>query len=150
MTFPVFNALFDGAAQYDGRNDSQLKQDIVEGHILAIDLSEPMDRIVDKDEDLEFLDDYKLMNPYILKLARDKISKGGDQVLQEFEDGFKDARVGQYLDEKLKSKPTKITEEEMTLVLQKISSCNGDCWSKYGISKPTSRRNFLFGYGKIF
>ena len=51
---------------------------MVEGHILAIDLSEPMDRIVDKDEDLEFLDDYKLMNPYILKLARDKISKGGE------------------------------------------------------------------------
>ena len=75
MTFPVFNALFDGASEYSGRNDSQLKQDMVEGHILAIDLSEPMDRIVDKDEDLEFLDDYKLMNPYILKLARDKISR---------------------------------------------------------------------------
>ncbi|HIE47233.1 MAG TPA: hypothetical protein EYP96_05815, partial [Nitrosopumilus sp.] len=55
MTFPVFNALFDGAAEYSGRHDPQLKQDIVEGHILAIDLSEPMDRIVDKDEDLEFL-----------------------------------------------------------------------------------------------
>jgi hypothetical protein len=89
MTFPVFNALFDGAAEYLGNKDAQLKQDIVEGHILAIDLSEPMDRIVDKDEDLEYLDDYKLMNPYILKLARDKISRGGDVVLNEFEEGFK-------------------------------------------------------------
>ena len=33
-----------------------------------IDLSEPMDRIVDKDEDLEYLDDYKFMNPYILAI----------------------------------------------------------------------------------
>ena len=60
-----------------------------------------------------FLDDYKLMNPYILKLARSKISKGGEHVLKAFEEGFKDARIGQYLDEKLKSKPTTITEEEM-------------------------------------
>jgi len=63
-----------------------------------------MDRIVDKDEDLDYLDDYKLMNPYILKLAREKISKGGDEVLKEFEEGFKDARIGQYLDIKLKQK----------------------------------------------
>jgi len=125
MTFPVFNGLFDAAAEYSGRNDPQLKQDMVEGHILAIDLSEPMDRIVDKDEDLEFLDDYKLMNPYILKLARDKISKGGEQVLKEFEAGFEDARIGQYLDEKLKSKPTTITEEEMTLSYKKYRAVMG-------------------------
>ena len=35
MTFPVFNALFDGAANYTGRNDPQLRQDMVEGHILS-------------------------------------------------------------------------------------------------------------------
>ena len=98
MTFPVFNALFDAASEYTGKKDPKLRQNVVEGHILAIDLSEPMDRIVDKDEDLEYLDDYKLMNPYILKLAREKISKGGDEVLKEFEKGFQDARVGQYLD----------------------------------------------------
>ena len=51
---------------------------------------------------VEFLDDYKLMNPYILKLARDKISSGGKEVLEEFERGFKDARIGQYIDFKLK------------------------------------------------
>jgi len=96
MTFPVFNALYDAAEQYYGKNDPKMKQDLVDGHIIAIDLSEPMDRIVDKDEDLDYLDDYKLMNPYILKLARDKIAKGGADVLKEFEKGFKDARVGQY------------------------------------------------------
>ena len=90
------------ADYFKDEENTQLKQDIVDGHIIAIDLSEPMDRIVDKDEDLEYLDDYKLMNPYILKLAREKISKGGEDVLKEFEEGFKDARIGQYLDEKLK------------------------------------------------
>ena len=135
-------------AEYLGNKNAQLKQDIVEGHILAIDLSEPMDRIVDKDEDLEYLDDYKLMNPYILKLARDKISKGGDAVLNEFEEGFKEARIGQYLDEELKSKPTQITEEEMTLSYKKYRSVMGTAGKKHGPCRTTTRRNFLFRDGK--
>ena len=111
MTFPVFNALFDASTEYFQDNkDPKLRENIVDGHIIAIDLSEPMDRIVDKDEDLDYLDDYKLMNPYILKLARDKIAKGGEDVLKQFETGFKDARVGQYMDMKLKQNPTLITE----------------------------------------
>ena len=110
MTFPVFNALYDSAGEFFGTTDPEMRQNLVDGHIIAIDLSEPMDRIVDKDEDLEYLDDYKLMNPYILKIARDKISKGGEEVLKAFEEGFKDARLGQYIDTKLKSKPTNITE----------------------------------------
>ena len=148
MTFPVFNALYDGAAEYSGRNDSQLRQDMVEGHILAIDLSEPMDRIVDKDEDLEFLDDYKLMNPYILKLARDKISKGGEQVLKEFEEGFKDARIGQYLDEKLKSKPTKITEEEMTLSYKKYRAVMGTAGKNMALAERPLGEIFYLGMAK--
>ncbi len=142
MTFPVFNALYDGASQYYGNNDPQLRQNLVDGHIIAIDLSEPMDRIVDKDEDLDFLDDYKLMNPYILKLARDKIAKGGDKILKEFESGFKDARVGQYIDTKLKSKPTEITEEEMN-----------QCYKKYRAVMGTAGRNMALGQnplGEIF
>ncbi len=142
MTFPVFNALYDGASQYYGNNDPQLRQNLVDGHIIAIDLSEPMDRIVDKDEDLDYLDDYKLMNPYILKLARDKIAKGGDKILKEFESGFKDARVGQYIDTKLKSKPTEITEEEMN-----------QCYKKYRAVMGTAGRNMALGQnplGEIF
>ncbi len=73
MTFPVFNALFDASTEYFQDKNSELREDIVDGHIIAIDLSEPMDRIVDKDEDLDFLDDYKLMNPYILNLAREPL-----------------------------------------------------------------------------
>jgi len=148
MTFPVFNALFDGASEYHGNKNPQLKQDVVEGHILAIDLSEPMDRIVDKDEDLEYLDDYKLMNPYILKLAREKISKGGDTVLNEFEEGFKDARIGQYLDEELKSKPTQITEEEMTLSYKKYRSVMGTAGRNMALAKRPLGEIFYLGMAR--
>lgn len=142
MTFPVFNALYDAAAEFSGTNDPQMRQNMVDGHIIAIDLSEPMDRIVDKDEDLNYLDDYKLMNPYILKLARDKISKGGEEVLKEFEDGFKDARLGQYIDTKLKTKPLTITEEEMN-----------QCYKKYRAVMGTAGRNMALAkrpLGEIF
>jgi hypothetical protein len=148
MTFPVFNALFDGASEYLGNKNDHLKQDIVEGHILAIDLSEPMDRIVDKDEDLEYLDDYKLMNPYILKLARDKISKGGDTVLNEFEEGFKEARIGQYLDEELKSKPTQITEEEMTLSYKKYRSVMGTAGRNMALAERPLGEIFYLGMAR--
>ena len=147
MTFPVFNGLFDAASEYSGSN-AELKQDIVEGHILAIDLSEPMDRIVDKDEDLEYLDDYKLMNPYILKLARDKISKGGETVLKEFEEGFKDARIGQYLDEKLKSKPTTITEEEMTLSYKKYRAVMGTAGKNMALAERPLGEIFYLGMAR--
>ena len=139
MTFPVFNALYDAARPGD---DSDMKRDIVEGHILAIDLSEPMDRIVDRDEDLEYLDDYKLMNPYILRMARAKISRGGDEVLKVFEEGFADARAGQYMDEKLKGHPESITEEQMEY-----------SYKKYRAVMGTAGRNMALGeypLGEIF
>ena len=148
MTFPVFNGLFDAAAQYNALDDPQLKQDMVEGHILAIDLSEPMDRIVDKDEDLEFLDDYKLMNPYILKLARDKISRGGDKVLKEFEFGFKDAMVGQYLDERLKSRPTQITEDDMAISYKKYRAVMGTAGKNMALAKNPLGEIFYLGMAK--
>jgi len=131
MTFPVFNALFDGSTQYFNDGVSEEKRNaIIDGHIIAIDLSEPMDRIVDKDEDLEYLDDYKFMNPYILAIARDKIAQGGDAVLKAFEEGFKDARVGQYVDMKLKTEPMSINDENMT-----------DCYKKYRAVMGTAGRN---------
>jgi len=118
------------------------KTDIVDGHIIAIDLSEPMDRIMDRDEDVEYLDDYKLMNPYILQLARKKIRSGGEEVLEEFERGFKDARVGQYIDFKLKTKPKSITEEAMI-----------ECYKKYRAVMGTAGKNMALArlpLGEIF
>src|SRR5215203_7075109 len=131
MTFPVFNALFDGASIYYKEEISKdLKNSIIDGHIMAIDLSEPMDRIIDEDEDAEYLDDYKLMNPYILEIAREKISQGGDNMLKSFEEGFKDARIGQSIDAKLKMKPELINDENM----------NG-CYKKYRATMGTTGKN---------
>jgi hypothetical protein len=143
MTFPVFNALFDGASTYYKEEISKdLKNSIIDGHIIAIDLSEPMDRIIDKDEDSEYLDDYKLMNPYILEIAREKISQGGDSVLKAFEEGFKDARLGQYIDYKMKTEPESINYENMII-----------CYKKYRAVMGTAGRNMAFNrppLGDIF
>ena len=131
MTFPVFNALYDGASEYFGDSPDQDKRNaVIDGHIIAIDLSEPMDRIVDRDEDIEYLDDYKFMCPYILAIARQKIAQGGDSVLKAFEEGFKDARIGQYIDVKLKLKPASINDENMN-----------DCYKKYRAVMGTAGRN---------
>lgn len=148
MTFPVFNALYDASAEFYGNKDQQLRQDLVDGHIIAIDLSEPMDRIVDKDEDLDYLDDYKLMNPYILKIAREKISKAGDIVLKEFEDGFKDARLGQYIDTKLKTKPTSITEEELNLCYKKYRSVMGTAGRNMALAQKPLGEIFSLGMAR--
>jgi len=131
MTFPVFNALYDGASKYFGDELSEERRKaVIDGHIIAIDLSEPMDRIVDRDEDLEYLDDYKLLNPYILTIARNNIAQGGDTVLSAFEEGFHDARIGQYMDVKLKLDPASINDENMT-----------ECYKKYRAVMGTAGRN---------
>jgi len=131
MTFPVFNALIDGACEYfDEEILPEKRNAVVDGHIIAIDLSEPMDRIVDKDEDLEFLDDYKFLCPYILQIARKKIAEGGDSVSSAFEEGFKEARLGQYIDLRLKMQPTSINDELMV-----------GCYKKYRAVMGTAGRN---------
>ncbi len=131
MTFPVLRALFDGASKYQKETiPTEMRNAIIDGHIIAIDLSEPLDRIIDKDEDLDYLDDYKLMSPYILEIARQKISQGGESVLKAFEEGFKDARIGQYIDSKLKTKPESISDENMI-----------GCYKKYRAIMGTAGRN---------
>jgi hypothetical protein len=131
MTFPVFNALYDGSSEFFGDSPSEERMTaVIDGHIIAIDLSEPMDRIIDRDEDLGYLEDYKFMNPYILTIARNKIAQGGESVLKAFEDGFKDARIGQYIDVKLKIKPSSISDENMT-----------ECYKKYRAVMGTAGRN---------
>lgn len=136
MTFPVFTALFDGASDYLKENmPPETRASIIDGHMIAIDLSEPMDRIVDRDEDLEFLDDYRLMCPYILEIARQKISQGGDSVLKAFEEGFKDARIGQYVDSKLKNKPESISDESMIT-----------CYKKYRAVMGSAGRNMALNH----
>lgn len=136
MTFPVFTALFDSASDYLKENvPTEIRNSIIDGHIIAIDLSEPMDRIIDKDEDIEYLDDYKVMSPYILEIARQKISQGGDQLLKVFEEGFKDAKIGQYIDSKLKSKPESISDEGMI-----------GCYKKYRAVMGSAGKNMALNH----
>lgn len=136
MTYPVFIALFEGASDYMKENVSvEMRNSIIDGHVIAIDLSEPMDRIIDRDEDLEYLDDYRLMCPYILHIARQKISQGGDSLLKVFEEGFKDGRIGQYIDSKLKSKPESISDEGMI-----------GCYKKYRAVMGAAGRNMALNH----
>lgn len=149
MTFPVLDALFDAASLYYKQNvPNETKNAIVDGHLIAIDLSEPMDRIIDKDEDLEFLDDYKLMNPYILEIAREKISQGGDGMLRSFEEGFKDARIGQSIDAKLKMKPESINEENMNGCYKKYRAILGTTGRNMALNMKPLSEIFNFGMAK--
>jgi hypothetical protein len=149
MTFPVFNALFDGSVSYFKEDlSNELRTSIIDGHIIAIDLSEPMDRIMDKDEDLEYLDDYRLMNPYILDIAREKISQGGDSVLKAFEDGFKDARIGQLIDHKLKMKPESITDELMIGCYKKYRSIMGTAGRNMALNQTPLSEIYHLGMSK--
>jgi hypothetical protein len=149
MTFPVFNALFDGSVSYFKEDlSNELRTSIIDGHIIAIDLSEPMDRIMDKDEDIEYLDDYRLMNPYILDIAREKISQGGDSVLKAFEDGFKDARIGQLIDHKLKMKPESITDELMIGCYKKYRSIMGTAGRNMALNQTPLSEIYHLGMSK--
>ena len=149
MTFPVLNALIDSASDFNKESITiETRNSIVDGHVIAIDLSEPMDRIMDADEDIEFLDDYKLMNPYILEIARQKISVGGDAVLKAFEDGFKDARIGQYIDARLKLKPESISDENMIGCYKKYRAVMGTAGRNMALNLPPLNDIFHLGMAK--
>jgi hypothetical protein len=149
MTYPVLTALMDSATEFNKETISkEVRNSIVDGHIIAIDLSEPMDRIMDADEDIEFLDDYKLMNPYILEIARQKISVGGDAVLKAFEDGFKDARIGQYIDARLKLKPESISDENMIGCYKKYRAVMGTAGRNMALNIPPLNDIFHLGMAK--
>jgi len=149
MTYPVLTALIDSATDFNKETLSKdVRNAIVDGHVIAIDLSEPMDRIMDADEDVEFLDDYKLMNPYILEIARQKISVGGDAILKAFEDGFRDARIGQYIDARLKLKPESISDENMIGCYKKYRAVMGTAGRNMALNLPPLNDIFHLGMAK--
>ncbi len=133
MTYPIFYALFDGACSYHNISiEDALRDMLIDGYVIAIDLSEPMDRIMDMDEDIEYLDDYRLICPYMLRIARRKISSISKDILESFEQGFNDARRGQYMDIMLKKNPLAMDEESMN-----------ECYKKYRAVMGTAARNMV-------
>ncbi|NMJ86317.1 MAG: hypothetical protein EX285_00455 [Thaumarchaeota archaeon] len=149
MTYPVFHALFDEANSYLNLQISEeTRNTLIDGHIIAIDLSEPMDRIIDRDEDLDYLDDYKLINPYMLNLARSKISKCGEEVLKSFEEGFKNAGIGQYVDYKLKINPLSISDENMSKCYKKYSAVMGTAGKNMALCRQPLAEIFYLGMAR--
>jgi hypothetical protein len=149
MTFPVFYALYDGFVNYK-KDPSLLNQrnSVIDGHVIAIDLSEPMDRVLDKDEDVEYLDDYKYLNPYILRLAKQKISNVGTDIYREFEDGFKDALDGQQLDYEMKVGIKELTYENLEQSYKKYRSILGTAGKNMSLNQKPLSEIYYVGMAK--
>jgi hypothetical protein len=148
MTFPVFYALFDGYAESTGLNDDTLRNNVIDGHLIAIDLSEPMDRILDKDEDLDYLEDYKFINPYILLLAKQKISETGPGVLKKFQSGFDDALLGQQIDYELKTKKLELTYDNLERSYKKYRSVLGTAGRNMSLNQRPLSEIYYIGMAK--
>ena len=148
MTFPVFFALYEGYASKINLNDKVLRDNVIDGHLIAIDLSEPMDRILDRDEDLEYLDDYKFLNPYILLLAQQKIREVGPEVFKEFEAGFMDALLGQKIDYELKTNSLDLTYNNLELSYKKYRSVLGTAGKNMCLNQKPLSEIYYIGMAK--
>lgn len=148
MTFPVFYALFDGFASINGRNNDDVRYSVIDGHLIAIDLSEPMDRIMDKDEDLDYLEDYKFLNPYILLLAKQKIKHAGQNAYDEFQLGFNEALLGQKIDYDLKLKKIELTYDNLELSYKKYRSVLGTAGKNMCLNQKPLSEIYYVGMAK--
>lgn len=148
MTFPVFYALFDGFASHGGQKNDQIRNNIIDGHLIAIDLSEPMDRILDKDEDLDYLEDYKFLNPYILMLAKQNIQKAGSGVYEAFKAGFADALLGQKIDYELKIKTLELSYDNLERSYKKYRSVLGTAGRNMCLNQNPLSEIYYIGMAK--
>jgi hypothetical protein len=149
MTFPVFYALYDGYVTFKKDPDLlKMRNSVVDGHLIAIDLSEPMDRIIDKDEDMDYLDDYKFLNPYILLLAKQKISSVGKNVYNEFENGFKEALNGQQVDYEMKIGIRDLTYENLEQSYKKYRAILGTAGKNMSLNQVPLAEIYYIGMAK--
>jgi hypothetical protein len=149
MTFPVFYALYDGYVNFKKDPDLlKMRNSVVDGHLIAIDLSEPMDRIIDKDEDIDYLDDYKFLNPYILLLAKQKISSAGKNVYNEFENGFKQALNGQQVDYEMKIGIRDLTYENLEQSYKKYRAILGTAGKNMSLNQAPLSEIYYIGMAK--
>jgi hypothetical protein len=149
MTLPVFYALFDGFMNFKKDQDLlKIRDTVIDGHVIAIDLSEPMDRIVDKDEDLDYLEDYKFINPYILLLAKQKISSLGNNVYLEFKNGFSDALEGQQIDYEMKVGIKDLTYENLEQSYKKYRAILGTAGKNMCLNQKPLSEIYYIGLAK--
>lgn len=148
MTFPVFYALYDGFASLSGQNNDRIRNNVIDGHLIAIDLSEPMDRILDKDEDLDYLEDYKFLNPYILMLAKQNIKNAGPEVYEVFKAGFADALLGQKIDYELKIKSIELSYDNLERSYKKYRSVLGTAGRNMCLNRNPLSEIYYIGMAK--
>ena len=77
-----------------------------------------------------------------------KFQKVVKEVVKAFEEGFKQARIGQYLDTKLKDKPTEITEEELIESYKKYRSVMGTAGRNMALNRAPLADIFYTGMAK--
>lgn len=148
MTFPVFFALYDGFKSLSGQKNDQIRNNVIDGHLIAIDLSEPMDRILDKDEDLDYLEDYKFLNPYILMLAKQNIKNAGPDVYKVFKAGFADALLGQKIDYELKIKTIDLSYDNLEQSYKKYRSVLGTAGRNMCLNQSPLSEIYYIGMAK--
>jgi hypothetical protein len=149
MTFPVFYALYDGFESLSGqKKDSEIRNNVIDGHLIAIDLSEPMDRILDKDEDLDYLEDYKFLNPYILMLAKKNIKNAGHGIYEVFNAGFADALLGQKIDFELKIKTIEMSYDNLEQSYKKYRSVLGTAGRNMCLNQNPLSEIYYIGMAK--
>ena len=107
-----------------------------------------MDRIVDRDEDLDYLEDYKFLNPYILSLAKNKIKKAGPDVFKVFESGFRDALLGQKIDYDLKTNSLALTFDNLERSYKKYRSVLGTAGKNMSLNQKPLSEIYYIGMAK--
>ncbi|GIU71249.1 MAG: hypothetical protein KatS3mg003_0728 [Candidatus Nitrosocaldaceae archaeon] len=100
-THPILEILLNGAIKHYSANSNinindKDKFELIYVHILALSLAEQLDRIMDKDEDLESLSYYKFIAPFTFKVIINKINKLN--ILSSAVEAFSKACKGQYKD----------------------------------------------------
>jgi hypothetical protein len=124
---PVFCAISWSVREYKKLNIKEKQVD----QLLAAPLegligSNAIDSIIDRDEYLNFLDYFKLIGAYSIKLARaDSLESGGEVTLKLFEEGLKDANIGQHIDKRIKERIEKNSKASITY------SEMEECYRKY-------------------
>lgn len=110
-TAPFFEGIIDAISKLERQPEEEMEQ-IYYGHYCAIQVSDGGDRIIDKDEELNRLEDYKLMVAHVDRIATENIEPY-PEVYKSYVEGLKLAKIGQRRDRELKENPRLITYQRM-------------------------------------